>query len=125
MRALILPLIGSLFVSQILFSLIVPINSELAVLVAGIVASALVGLMYLTPILFLPALKLMRKRTLTKKTMAVLGLIGVIFTLTGTITHGTVGVIQNLTALVVVETILIVPVTVVYQLTHRNLEWKK
>jgi small-conductance mechanosensitive channel len=124
MRALILPLIGSLFVSQILFSLIVPINSELAILVAGIVASALIGLMYLTPILLLPALKLRRKRTLTKKMIAVLGLIGVIFTLAGTITHGTVGVLQNLTALVVVETILIVPITVVYQLTHRILRWK-
>ena len=124
MRALILPLLGSLFVSQILFSLIVPINSELAILVAGIIASALIGLMYLTPILLLPALKLMRKRTLTKKTIAVLGLIGVIFTLAGTITHGTLGVLQNLTALMVVETILMVPVTVMYQLTHRILQWK-
>ena len=124
MRALILPLIGSLFVSQILFRLIAPINSELAILVAGITASALVGLMYLTPILLLPALKLMRRRTLTKKTIGVLLLIGAIFTLAGTVTHGTVGAVQNLSALVVVETILITPVTVAYQLTHRNPEWK-
>ncbi len=124
MRALIAPLIGSLFVSQILFTLIAPINSELAILVAGITASALVGLMYLTPILFLPALKLMRKRTLTKKTLAILGLIGGVCTLAGTITHGTFGPVQILTALVVVETILIVPVTVVYQLTHRIPGWK-
>jgi hypothetical protein len=66
----------------------------------------------------------MRKRTLTKKAIAVLGLVGVMFTLAGTITHGTVGVVQNLTALMVVETILITPVTVVYQLTHRIQEWK-
>ena len=124
MRALILPLIGSLFVSQILFRLIAPINSELAILVAGITASALVGLMYLTPILLLPALKLMRRRTLTKKTIGVLLLIGAIFTLAGTVTHGTVGAVQNLSALVVVETILITPVTAAYQLTHRNPEWK-
>ncbi len=124
MRALILPLIGSLFVSQILFSLIAPINSELAILVAGITGSALVGLIYLTPIVLLPALKLMRKRKLTKKAICVLLLIGWIFTLAGTVTHGTVGAVQNLSALAVVETILIVPVTVAYQLTHRNLEWK-
>jgi|GEM_PF-5368056 len=124
-RGLIVPLLGSLFVSRTVFSLLAPINSELAILVVGVIASALIGLTYLTPILLVPALKLIGKRALTKKMVAVVGLIGGIFTLAGTITHGTVGVVQNLTALLVVETTLIVPVTAACKLARNILDWKK
>jgi hypothetical protein len=120
MRALIVPLIGTLFVSQMLFNLLMPMNAELAILLVGLMTSAMVGLIYLTPILLLPALKL-RKRRMTTKMITFLGLIGLIFTLAGTITHGTIGPAQNLAALIVVETIMIVPVTVVHHLTRKIL----
>ena len=110
MRALILPLIASLFVSRELFTLIVPFNPEVAIFISGLAASGLVGLTYLTPILLIPFLRLMRRRALTKKAMACIAIFGVIVTLVGTVTHGTFGVVENLSALAVVETILLTPV---------------
>jgi hypothetical protein len=119
MRGLILPLIATLIVSQELFTLIAPFNPEVAIFISGLAASGLVGLAYLTPILLLPFLRLMRGRTLTKKGMVCLVVFGVIVTLAGTVTHGSFGVVENLSALAVVEAILLTPVVCLSLVSHR------
>ncbi len=120
-RILILPLLGSLFVAEKIFDLIAPLNPEVAIMMAGVTSSALLGLFYFTPIFLVPFLKSTRTRTLTKRKMVLLGIIGALLTLTGTITHGTFGIMENLTALAMIETTLLVPVGLVYELCKKIL----
>jgi hypothetical protein len=65
-RVLIIPLIGSLFVAQAAFEAISPLNPEVAILLAGSLAAAMIGAIYLAPLAYvvLRRVKLGRQRIL-------------------------------------------------------------
>jgi hypothetical protein len=104
-RMVILPLLGTLYVDSALFDWLHFINPELAVLLSGIVASALLGVIYLTPVALtiVYSLKVRIRRT----TIAKIILMGLLLTLAGTLSHGRMNVFENLTALTVIEAALI------------------
>ena len=76
-KAALYPLIGALKVATIIASPLVRLNLELAVYVAGTLASALIGLAYLTPIVYLVSrrkkLGRLRKALLLASVSALLG----------------------------------------------------
>jgi hypothetical protein len=115
-RAVIAPLIGSLFVGNAVFTAIAPLNPEIAVLSTGLVASALIGLIYLTPICAL-AWKISRRK-ITRRTICGLAVAAVALTLIATLSTGTFSVPANLTALAVVETMLLTPALVLRKLLN-------
>jgi hypothetical protein len=104
-RMVILPLLGTLYVNSALFDWLHFINPELAVLLSGIVASALLGVIYLTPVALtiVYSLKVRIRRT----TIAKIILMGLLLTLAGTLSHGRTNIFENLTALTVIEAALI------------------
>lgn len=109
-RVLISPLIGSLYVSHMVFTIVAPASPELAVLLAGLLASVILGLIYLTPFYGL-VWKLSRRR-ITKRTIYKLLLVAAALTFLATLTTGTFSAAANLTALAVVETLLLTPALV-------------
>ena len=113
-RVVIMPLLGALFVSASIFGWLRPISPELGVLISGIVASALIGFMYLTPLAYLVGRA--TKRKLTGKSVLFVTTLGIMLTLLGTITHGTVGIVENLTTLTVIESMLLAPTLVIRNL---------
>jgi phosphoglycerol transferase MdoB-like AlkP superfamily enzyme len=106
-RAIIAPLIGSLFVGNTVFSALALLNPELAIISAGLMSSALIGLAYLTPA-YAIAWKL-SKRRMTKRTIYGLAIVAAALTFMATLTTGTFSLASNLTALAVVETLLLTP----------------
>ncbi len=114
-RAFITPLIGGLFVGQTLFAALVPISPELAILSAGLLASAIIGLIYLTPAYAL-AWKL-SKRKITRRTIYSLAIAAAILTFIATLTTGTFSAATNLTALAVVEAMLLSPALILQKIT--------
>lgn len=114
-RVLIAPLIGSLFVSQMTFKALAPVSPELAIVLAGLLASALIGLVYLTPT-YAIAWKL-SKRRITKRTIYSLAIAATILTFIATLTTGTFNMAANLTALAVVETLLLTPALILRKMT--------
>lgn len=104
MRILILPLLGVLIVSSELFRVLAPLNADAAILLIGFLASALLGIIYLSPFSLL--VSNLSKRRLTGKTLGGIVMLGVALTLFGTIFHGITGIIQIATSLMVIETIL-------------------
>ena len=106
-RVLILPLLGALFVANGMFDLMRPVNPELAVVFAGFIASSLVGVVYLTP-LALVGRRLARKR-ITSRTLLYVAILGLLLTILGTFTHGSMEVVQNLTGIFVIESLLLPP----------------
>jgi hypothetical protein len=120
-RVLILPLLGALFVGAKLFDLLATFNPELAVVTAGVSSSALIGLLYLTPIFLVPFLKSRTRKSLTRRKLLLVGIIGVLLTLAGTVTHGTFGIAENLTAWTVIETAIFAPVGFAYEIRKRVL----
>lgn len=113
-RVLILPLLGSLMIAEFVFDVVHPVNLEVAVLTAGIVASVLVGLVYLLPLVLLPFR--FRRGLLTGRAVLYGGLLGMALTLIGTVARGNLGVLQVLTGLVVVETVIGAPMIVAKKL---------
>ena len=111
-RTVILPLLGSLYVSSILFDWL-HFAPELAALVSGIVASSMLGAVYLTPIT-LTVVYCRRKHRIGRSTIMKLMFLGVCLTMVGTLSRGRTDVIENLTCLVVVESALLSPATLVY-----------
>jgi len=113
-RFMIVPLLGILFLSRDIFHAILPVNSELAILTGGLIASALLGLIYITPFAAL-CTKLgnlrIRKRTLFYLTLACVAL-----TLSATIPHNVTGPIQMLTGFAVVESALLAPAMLIMSL---------
>jgi hypothetical protein len=77
----------------------------LAVLITGVFAGFLLGSIYLTPV-GLVILGITKHRV-TQKSLACVAIGGVALSLLGTIGHGTTGIIENLTALIVVEAVLL------------------
>ena len=106
-RAIIAPLIGSLFVGHALFSVLVPLSPGLAIVSAGLLSSALIGLAYLTPIYAL--MWKLSKRKIMRRTIYGLAVAAAAMTFFATLTTGTFNVAANLTALTVVETLLLTP----------------
>lgn len=116
-RAAILPLLGALTLSHGVFNLLAGgVGPEFAILTAGLMASGLVGLCYLTPIAY-AATRLSRRR-ITRKTFLYLGIFGVALALLGTLTHGTFGLTENLTAILVLETVLTAPIALARKLDN-------
>jgi peptide/nickel transport system substrate-binding protein len=112
-RIAILPLLGALYLSFAVFDWL-HFNPELAVLISGIVASSMLGIIYLTPLA--STLAYLRRRRIGRTTIVGLILLGVLLTLASTLIHGRTDVIENLTSLAVVETILISPSLVAYKI---------
>jgi hypothetical protein len=106
-RGTITPLLGSLFLSAMVFSLLRPVGPEFGILVSGLAASALIGLVYLTPLVLL-AVRLVRRK-LSMNSLLAAAVLGAMLTFVGTFAHGSFGVVENLTALLVMETIIIPP----------------
>lgn len=59
------PLIGLLYASYYTYVLVSPLNSEVAALAAGLVAAAMIGFVYLAPLLYLAKRILRRKASLS------------------------------------------------------------
>ena len=110
-RAAMLPLLGTLYASSVLFGWL-HFYPELAVLVSGIVASSMLGAIYLTPVALTVAYWI--RRRIGRTTIVGLIFLGVLLTLVSTLGHGRTDVVENLTSLTVVETVLISPTLVTY-----------
>jgi hypothetical protein len=107
-RVVLLPLLGVLFVSREVFVLLAPVNPEIAILAAGIVASGSLGLVYLMPIVVtIP--RLARKR-ITRRTILGIGVLGFFLTIWLTFGYGSSEPLQLVTALTVVEAVVLSPV---------------
>ena len=115
-RAAITPLLGALFVSSTIFNLGHSLNAEAAILIAGLVASTIIGLVYLTPIAFITQRAF--KRRITARTILYVSILGLVLALTGTIRLGSIGIVENLTAIIVLEVILLAPTLLVRSITH-------
>ncbi len=110
-RTAIIPLLETLYVSSVLFDWL-HFNPELAVLISGIMASSMLGAIYLTPIAL--TVTYWTRRRVGRTTIVKLILLGVLLTLVSTLSHGRTDIIENLTSLSVVETALISPTLVTY-----------
>jgi hypothetical protein len=106
-RAIIAPLIGSLFVGHMVFAALAPASPELAILSAGLLTSAIIGLVYLGPVYGL--VWKLSKRRITKRTIYCLAITAATLAFIATLTTGTFNAAANLTALAVVETLLMTP----------------
>ncbi len=113
-RVVILPLLGTLFLAQQIFSVLTLINSELAILIAGFIASTLIGATYLTPLTFI--LGRFAKRKLTGKTFFYAAILAALLALFGTLANGTTGAVEILTAIFVVECIILSPLALTRKL---------
>lgn len=73
-RALLAPLLGSLYVGQGVFHISLP-NSELGVLAAGLISSSLIGLLYASPFIALNAVTAKNERKKRGVSLRPLGLV--------------------------------------------------
>ena len=110
-RVAIIPLLGALFISSTIFNLGRSLNPEAAILIAGLVASTILGLVYLTPIALITQRAL--KRRITARTILYVSILGLLLAMIGTLSHGSISIVGNLTAIMVVETILLAPTLLV------------
>jgi hypothetical protein len=115
-RGLIAPLVFSLIVAHSVFQNIANLNREAAILLVGFFAGALIGAIYLT----LPMVVLMwnRKRR-ARDVYFVVATVGLLLALFGTIMHGSVGLMEVSTSILVVETILLAPTAVARTILRR------
>jgi hypothetical protein len=104
-RVIISPLIGALFVSHAIFRSLVGLSPDVAVLIAGITASGLIGAIYLT----IPIYLIFHRRRITKTSLICLMAIGFALSLYGTLSNHTTGLLENLSSILVVETVLLAP----------------
>lgn len=116
-RTAIVPLLGTLYVSSILFGQL-HFAPEVAILISGIMASSMLGAIYLTPITL--TVLHWRRKHIGRSTVATLILFGLFLTLAGTLGHGTTGIIENLTSLTVVESALLSTALVAYGIQAIN-----
>jgi hypothetical protein len=123
-RVVITPLVFSLFVAHTVFQATVVVNPETAVLLAGTVASMLVGVIYLAlPICFL---RYLLRRRPAREVFAAMGIIGFVLALYATISHSSVGPSQILTGIFVVEVILLTPTIIAeVALNHTSVEVRR
>jgi hypothetical protein len=119
-RVIIAPLIGSLFVGNAVFSVLAPLSPEMAIVSAGLLSSALIGLAYLTPAYAL-AWKL-SKRKITKRTIYCLAIAAAALTFIATLTTGTFNIAATLTALAIVETMVLTPALVLRKVSSHFIQ---
>ncbi len=109
-RVAILPLLGALFLAQQTFTGLATVNPEFAILVSGLIASSLIGAAYLTPIAYLG--QRLSRRRFTRKTFLFAFIIGLVSALSATLGYGSTELAQIMTAILVIETILLVPLAI-------------
>lgn len=109
-RVMITPLVFSLYVAHSVFQVAVPLNPEAAVILAGAVASMLVGIIYLT--LPMCLVRHLLRRSSTRVVFASMGIIAFGLALYATISRGSFSLSQVLTGIFVVEVILLTPTAV-------------
>jgi len=68
----------------------------------------MLGVVYLSPIIF--TVTHWTRRKISVKTLVIMFICGIALTLLGTVTHGTMGIVENLTSLIVVEFLILSPV---------------
>ena len=90
-----------------MFAALAPASPELAILSAGLLTSAIIGLVYLGPVYGL--VWKLSKRRITKRTIYCLAITAATLAFIATLTTGTFNAAANLTALAVVETLLMTP----------------
>jgi hypothetical protein len=66
-RALIYPLIASLHVAASVFQALLPFNAEVAMVLSGVLASCLIGLTYISPIVLVRAVMRRRRKAVGGK----------------------------------------------------------
>jgi hypothetical protein len=120
-RGIILPLLGALFLSHEVFTVLRSLNSELAILISGLVASSLIGLFYLTP-LTVP-LTYLTRRWRRRKLLAFSAPLGTALVLMGTLPNGTFGFVEVSLSLLVVETMILAPAAAARKLVEQMADW--
>jgi hypothetical protein len=109
-QVLIAPLIGSLLVAQAAFEAIRPLNPEIAILLAGSFAAAMIGTIYLAP----PAYVVLRMVKLgRRRILAYTSGLALVLALFGTSSTGSVGFWQIGTSVLVLEIVLMTPVWII------------
>ncbi len=115
-RMAILPLLGVLFIMKQTFTSLSMLNPEFAIFVSGLIASSLIGAIYLTPIAYMG--QRLSRRRVTERTFLLLLMIGLILALWGTLGYGSTEPLQILAASLVIETILLVPLAITRKLSR-------
>ena len=113
-RLTIMPLLGILFLAKGLFDFLTPANPELAILASGLIASGLLGIAYLTPLLAFIARA--RKMRFTKRTLRYATILSVILSLCATIPYHVSQTIEILIAFAIIESILVAPIALTMKL---------
>lgn len=106
-RGLITPLIGALHLANGIYQPVAKIDVELAILVAGIFSSATIGTIYLMPLGL--TMTMITRRRVKLRGVLLAFILALVLSLYGTLTNGTTGILENLTALIVVETLILTP----------------
>jgi hypothetical protein len=106
-RVIITPLILSLFVAHIAFQITAPLNAEAGLFLAGLAASSLVGLAYLTLPMCLVLYRLRRRPS--GIIYAAIACVALVLAVYATISHGRVNLVETLTGICVVEVVLLSP----------------
>jgi hypothetical protein len=117
-RVFIVPLIGTLIMSHSIFHVIAGVNPELAILATGLVASALIGIIFLTPVFLV--VSRFRRLFISWKSILYAALAGAILALLGALPYGTFNVLEILPAMLVLQTILVSPMLMTWMLTCRE-----
>lgn len=113
-RVTILPLLGALFIARQIFTGFAGVNYELAMVVAGFAASTLIGAAYLAPLAY--GMKRFARRRLSRRAFIYAAVFAAALALFGTLTHGMTGITENLTAIFVLECIIIPPLALTRKL---------
>lgn len=119
-RALIAPLLGALIVGHSAFTAIGSMNAELGILSAGVASSAIIGAIYLTPLAYL--IKRACRRPFGRRTMLCSLGLGLVLAIYGTLSVGTVGLLEVFSSILVIEVLLVTPTLIAGRLTFRKRE---
>lgn len=119
-RVVIMPLIGMLYLGHEVFHALRGLNPEVAILVSGLLASSLIGLVYLT-LPFVAAAYLTRRR-LTGRSLAWIAVVGIALGLFAALSTGTFGFLENLTAILVIEALVMAPAAFLVLLQRSSCE---
>jgi len=121
-RVFLTPLIGVLIVSRPIFHTLAGFNPEPAILTTGMIASALIGIIYLTP-LFLLASRV-SSVFMFRKSLPCLAFAGIVLALLGTLPYGSISPAEVFLAIIVVQIVLASPALItrmlLYQENRRN-----
>ena len=119
-RTLIVPSLGALMIGHQLFGLIHPINSDVAIIVAGLASSSIIGTIYLTPVAYL--VKRACRRSFGRATIVGSLALGLVLAIYGTLGFRTLGVLENFSSILVLEVLLLTPTVIVTRLSSGSKE---